>query len=158
MPTSAERVLADDRGAVLSSLGWPVDRREDVKKENKKDIRVRERLCNGRCKGSGSFVAKYSSYKKVGIMSFSRQRTRVYSGIFDGSGGVWVCKCCVNSSAGRQGSGGGNNSTAGAEQTGRARPAYGTESTQLYSGQFSWLLTTAREAVDTECYKANKYR
>ncbi len=80
------------------------------------------------------------------------------SGIFDGSGGGWVCICCVNSSAGRQGSGGGNNSTAGAEQTGRAWLAYGTESTQLYSGQFSWLLTTAREAVDIEFYKADKYR
>jgi hypothetical protein len=32
VPTSAERVLVDDRGAVLSSLGWPVDGREDVKK------------------------------------------------------------------------------------------------------------------------------
>ncbi len=68
-----------------------------------------------------------------------------------------MCKCCVNSSAGRQGSSGGN-STAGAEQTGRARLAHGTESTQPYSGQFSWQLTTAREAVDIESYKANKYR
>ncbi len=91
-------------------------------------------------------------------MSFSRQRTRVYSGTFDCSCSGWVCKCCVNSSAGRQGSGGGNNSTAGAKQTGPARLAHGTESTQPYSGQFSWLLTTAREAVDIECYKANKYR
>jgi len=158
VPTSAERVLADDRGAVLSSVGWPVDRREDVKKENKKHIRVRERLCNGCCKGSGSFVAHYSGYKKVGSMSISRQGTKVDSSIFDGSAGGWVCICCVNSAAGRQGSGGGNYSTAGAEQTGRARQAYGTESTWLCSVQFSWQLTTAREAEDTEFCKANKYR
>jgi hypothetical protein len=156
MPTSAERVLADDRGVVLSSLGWAVDGREDVKKEIKKENRVRKRSCSG--KGSGSFIADYSGYTKVRIIGFSRQRTRVSSGTFDCSCGGWVCKCCVNSSAGRQGSGGGNNSTAGAEQPGQARLAHGTESTQLYSGQVSWLLTTAREAVEIQCYKENKYR
>ncbi len=119
---------------------------------------MRERLYNGCCKGSGFFDAHYSGYKKVGSMSISRQGTKVDSSIFDGSAGGWVCICCVNSAAGRQGSGGGNNSTAGAKQTGQARLAYGTESTQLCSVQFSWLLTTAREAVDIEFYKANKYR
>ena len=139
-------------------MGWPVDRWEDVKKENKKHIRVRESLYNGLCKGSGSFVVNYSGDKRVGLVSVSRQGTKVDSGIFDGSGGECVCICCVNSAAGRQGSGGGNYSTAGAEQTGRARLAHGTESTQPYSGQFSWQLTTVRKAVVTENYKENKYR
>ncbi len=149
--------MADDRGAVLSSLGWSVDGREDVKKESKKENRVRNILCNGRCESSGSFSANCRSYSKVRKMEFRRHSTRVYSGTFDCSCGGCVCKCCVNSSAGRQGSGGGN-STAGAEQTGRARQAHGTESTQPYSGQFSWQLTTARIAVVTESYKENKYR
>jgi hypothetical protein len=158
MPTSAERVLDDDRGAVLSSVGWPVARWEDVKKENRKYIRVRESVYNSLCKGSGSFDVKYSGGKRLCLYSVSRQGTKLDSGIFDGSGGECVCVCCVNRAAGRQGSGGGEYSTAGAEQTGQIRQAYGTESTRLSRVQFSWQLTTAREAEDSDYCRANKYR
>ncbi len=115
-------------------------------------------MYNGSSKGSGSFDVKYSGGKRLCSRSVSRQGTKIDSGIFVGCGGVCVCICCVNSAAGQQGSGGGEHSTAGAEQTGQTRQAYGTESTRLSRAQFSWQLTTAREAEDSDFCKANKYR
>ncbi len=69
-----------------------------------------------------------------------------------------MCLCCVNGMAGRQGPSGGKCSTAGAEQAGQLRQAYGTESTRLSKEQFSWQLTIAREAEESDIFRATNHR
>jgi len=137
---------------------------EGVKNNNRKYSRVRKLYNNNTSGGSGTFEVKNSCRECLclccGKYKARRQGSSMGIVTFYGksSGGSCMCVCVVRGMGGWQGPSGSDCSTAGAGLAGHCRQWYGTESTQLCSVQFSWLLTTAREAVDIEFYKANKCR